>query len=107
MNEFEKTWDESFKNYAKDIAKIYKKHPEQITCCMGFDSVVGCLNETYQSFVKQGELTPIEEIEASEKLRLWELSKQYSDNRAHRELICRSLYLLNELTKETETTLKG
>lgn len=99
MNEFTKTWNQSFKNYAIDIARIYKIHPERILNCMGFESVIGSLNETYQCLVKQNELTPIEQIEQSEKVRLWNLSKNYSDKRSHCELICRAVYLLNELIK--------
>lgn len=99
MNEFEKTWNESFTNYAVDIAKIYKNNPKEILNCMGFDSVVGSLNETYQALVKTKELAPIESIDLETKNRLWNQAKEYSDKKEKCIMICRSIYLLNQLTK--------
>jgi 3'-phosphoadenosine 5'-phosphosulfate (PAPS) 3'-phosphatase len=99
MNEFEKTWIDSFKNYAVDIALIYKNHPVQILNCLGFKSVVGCLNETYMALVRTKELKPIEMLDIQTKNELWKKSKEYSTNKSQCELICRSIYLLNELTK--------
>lgn len=99
MNEFQKTWEESFSRYAIDIAKIYANNPDEILNCLGFESMVGSLNQVYQMLVKKGELVPIEKIDQKTKFELWERSKQYSESRKHREMVCRSIHLLNELTK--------
>lgn len=99
MNEFKKTWDESFKNYAVGIAMFYKNNPEHIIECLKFDSVCGSLNETYLSLVSDKEIEPIETIQAEEKQRIWERSKQLSDNKAKCILISRSIYLLEKLTE--------
>jgi hypothetical protein len=99
MSEFDKTWNASFKNYAIDIAKIYKNNREEILNCLGFESMVGSLNETYQALVKERELPPIELLETKRKHELWEISKRYSESKKHREMVCRSIYLLDELTK--------
>lgn len=100
MSDFKKTWKEGFVKYAIDLAVIYRDYPEQIMCCMSGQSVVGSLNETYQLLVKENELLPIEKLEESMKLELWNKSKQYAADKKHCEMICRSIYLLNELTKK-------
>lgn len=99
MNEFDKTWREGLTDYAIKIAKIYAIHPEQILNVMGFESVVGTLNQTYISLVNNNELPKIESLPVERKIELWEKSKVYSDSKKQCELICRSIYLLDELTK--------
>jgi hypothetical protein len=99
VSDFDKTWIESFKNYAVDIARIYKENPDEILNCLGFDSVLGSLNETYQTLIKHGELVPIERLHITDKMDLWEQSKQYADTKNKCVLICKAIYLLNELTK--------
>lgn len=103
MGEFEKTWSEHFLNYAVAIAKIYKNNPEEILCCLCFDSVIGSLNETYMVLIKNNELLKIEEIEQHEKIKLWEQAKKYSNKREKCKIISRCIYLLEELTKEADT----
>lgn len=92
-------WIQSFMDYAEDIARIYRKEPEGILNCLGFGSVHGSLNETYQMLVKEKEIQPIENLPQPEKLQLWDKAKQYSDKKEVCVLICRSIYLLNQLTK--------
>lgn len=99
MNEFNKTWLKCFSDYATDIARIYKNNPEKILNCLVFDSVHGSLNETYQALVKEKELVPIESLSMEIKNRLWNKAKNYSDKKEKCIMICRSIYLLNELTK--------
>jgi hypothetical protein len=98
MSDFVKTWNESFINYAVEIAKIYKNNPDKILSCLGFDSVVGSLNETYQSLVKSKELQPIESLDLKTKNELWSKAKEYSDKKEKCVMICRVIYLLNQLT---------
>jgi hypothetical protein len=98
-SEFRKTWNESFARYAIDISLIYKNNPAEILNCLRFESVNGSLNETYQMLVKEGEIQPIETIEPGEKLKLWDKAKEYSDKKETCVMICKSIYLLNELTK--------
>lgn len=98
-SEFSQTWDTSFKNYAIGIARIYKNNPQQILNCLGFDSVVGSLNETYQSLVKSKELEPIESLDSKTKNELWNQAKEYSYKKEKCIMICKAVYLLNELVK--------
>lgn len=98
MNEFKQTWNESFKKYAVDIARIFLTNRQQIINCLALDSVCGSLNETYLSLVSEKELEPIENISQSEKERIWNLAKGLSDKKAKCILICRSIYLLEKLT---------
>lgn len=98
-SEFEQTWNQSFKNYAIDIARIYSVNPVEILNCLGFPSVSGSLNETYMALVKEKELNPIEMLDPKTKNELWEKSKEYTTDKKQREFICRSIYLLNALTK--------
>lgn len=92
------TWNESFMDYAVQIAKIYKNNPEQIICCLKFDSVAGSLNETYKVLTRSsGELVRIEELSKEEKLKLWEQAKQYSDAKEKCIVISRCIHLLNAL----------
>ena len=92
-------WIQSFMDYAVDISKLYREHPENILNCLGFVSVHGSLNETYQMLVREKQILPIEEIDEHEKQILWTTSLKYSEKKQVRVLICRSIYLLNELTK--------
>jgi hypothetical protein len=99
-SDFDKTWIESFKNYAVDIGRIYKNNPGEILNCLKFDSVLGSLNETYQALVKDGDIKPVEGLEVSVKRQLWEQSKQYGEGSDSRcILICKVIYLLNEITQ--------
>jgi hypothetical protein len=98
MSEFKKTWNESFKNYAIDIAKIYVHQPEHIINCLKFDSVCGSLNETYLALVSEKEIDPLEKLEQAEKLRIWETAKTLSDEKNKCVLISRAIYLLEKLT---------
>lgn len=100
MNEFKKTWIEGFKDYAIDIARIYATSPEHIISCLGFDSVCGSLNETYLSLVGDGEIEGIDKISESEKLRIWNKSKEVSSKKDKCIMISRSIYLLEKLTDE-------
>lgn len=97
--EFALTWNQSFKNYAADLSRIYIKQPESIINCLGFSSVSGCLNECYLSLVKEKELVPIEILPESEKLRLWIKAKQIGQGKKQCIEVSRSLYLLEQLTK--------
>lgn len=101
MSDFNQTWIEGFVNYAKDIARIYKNNPEQILNCLGFDSVVGSLNETYQAYVKDGQMRSIENLDLNEKNRLWEQARKYSDSKVKCVMICKAIYLLDVLTGKT------
>lgn len=99
MSDFKQTWVSGFKNYAIDIAKLYKNNPENILNCLAFDSVSGSLNETYQALVKEKELVPLESLSVEIKNKLWNQAKKYSGKKEKCIMICRSIYLLNELTK--------
>lgn len=92
-------WNDSFMGHAVDVAKIYQLYPEKILICMRFESLVNCLNESYLILVKKKELEPIENISKDEKIRYWNISVEYSQDRKHRERVCRSIYLLDKLTK--------
>lgn len=98
MNEFTKTWNQSFKNYAVDIAMIYKNNPDHIIDCLRFDSVCGSLNETYLSLVSEKEIEPIENLSREEKERLWKKAIGLTGEKEKRILISRSIYLLEKLT---------
>lgn len=93
------TWNDSFINYAVDIARIYKTHPEQIITCLRFDSVAGSLNETYQVLVREKEIKPIEDLPETEKRSLWNQAKNHSDKKEKCILISKCIHLLNQLTK--------
>lgn len=93
------SWNETFINHAVDIARIYKEYPEKIMICMGFNSMVECLNECYTLLVRTKELEPIEKLEPKEKTKYWETSAKYAEVREHRIKISRSIYLLDKLTK--------
>lgn len=92
-------WDQSFKEYAVQIAGIYKNNPAEIVNCLGFASVSGCLNETYLSLVKTKELDPIEKLDNSVKEELWNQAKELTTSKKQGIEIARSIYLLNALTK--------
>ena len=98
QSEFIKTWNQSFKNYAVDIAKIYMVDPQGILNCLVFDSVCGSLNETYLSLVGEREIEPIENIDLKEKSRIWNKAKQLSTSEKKCILISRSIYLLEKIT---------
>lgn len=93
-------WNQSFVQYAIQIAKLYKNNPKQILESLGFDSVVGSLNETYLSLVKEKGLAKMEDLPADIKTKYWNQSKEYSDDQQKRVLICRSIYLLEKLTEQ-------
>jgi hypothetical protein len=99
MSEFKQTWNESFKNYAIDIARIFVHEPEHIINCLKFDSVCGSLNETYLALVREKEIDPLEILEHNEKLRIWDLAKTLSNREDKCVLISRSIYLLEKLTR--------
>lgn len=92
-------WEEGCLNYAVEIAKKYKADKERILECMECDSVINFLNESYTILTKNGQLQLIENLEKEEKLRLWAESKKHGEDEKKRTLICRSIYLLERLTK--------
>lgn len=92
-------WDQSFKEYAIQIARIYKNNPAQIISCLSFGSVSGCLNETYLSLVRSKDLPPVEMLENDQKMQLWKQAKEITENQRQRIEVSRSIYLLNELTR--------
>jgi hypothetical protein len=98
MSDFTVTWNQSFKNLAVDLAKIYVHQPEHIINCLKFDSVCGSLNETYLALVSEKEIDPLEKLEQAEKLRIWETAKTLSDEKNKCVLISRAIYLLEKLT---------
>lgn len=91
-------WDEKFKNYAVDLAKMYIDYPEQVLSCLIFDSVTGSLNETYLSLIKDG-LPKIEDLPRERKESLWKRSGNYGETKTKRIQVSRSIYLLEEITK--------
>jgi hypothetical protein len=93
-------WNQSFVQYAVQIAGMYKSHPDQILASLAFESVAGSLNETYQCLVKEKELTRMEDLPKEEKLKYWNRAKELSQDENQRVLICRSIYLLEKLTNE-------
>lgn len=99
MRDFKKTWSDSFKNLAVDLAKIYAVEPVHIIECLKLDSVCGSLNETYKSLVSENEIDPIENIDHDEKQRIWNMAKELSDKKEKCVLISRSIYLLEKLTE--------
>lgn len=92
-------WKESFRNLAIDIAKKYIEDPAATLEDLKYPSVHGSLCETYRALVRENEILPIQKIAESEKQRIWNKAKQYSD----REDICTnisiSIYVLEILTK--------
>jgi hypothetical protein len=93
------TFNEGMLDYAVKIGTIFKNNPEEVTCCLGFKSVVESLNESYQILVRKKEITPIEALPKEEKARLWNIAKGYEVSEEHRINICRSVYVLEEITK--------
>lgn len=92
-------WNEDFKKYAVDIAIIYNREPESIMNCLRFKSVSGSLNESYLSLVREKQLIPLELLNHSEKIRLWEKAKCLGTDKQDCINISRSIYLLEQLTQ--------
>jgi hypothetical protein len=92
-------WNQSFLDYAEQIGRQYKVNPEKTLKEICFDSVLGCLLETYQCFVRQNEMLKLEDLAPDHKEALWIKSKQYSDDKEKRIMICKVIYLLDLLTK--------
>lgn len=99
LSEFNKTWNESFMNYATEIGKVYKEHPENIINCLGFKSVLDCLNETYQVLVKEKEIDPIERLPSDKKNELWLKAKKIGTGKVQCISICKAIYLLDKITE--------
>lgn len=99
MNDFNLTWNQSFKNYAVIIAHEFMNDKQTIERDLKWPSISGSLNQCYLSFVKEKELVPIEILPESEKLRLWIRAKQIGQGKKQCIEVSRSLYLLEQLTK--------
>lgn len=93
------SWETGFENIAADYAIMYRVNPKDAIRMLSFNSVNGSLNESYQHYVRTSQLEPIENLDQQRKMELWNQAKELSDNKKRREWICRSLYLLQELTK--------
>jgi hypothetical protein len=92
-------WSESFLNYAADLVKLYKTHPDDVMKSIGQESVYGSLIITYQHFVNEKEIPALENLADDHKQMLWLKSKEYSDDEKTRICICKALYLLDLLIK--------
>lgn len=83
--------------YARQMAKIYRTNPDQVTICLKFSFVTEILNEAYQLLTNQNKLNPIEQLTTTDKNNLWTTAKKYSDKKEKCILICRSLHLLQKI----------
>lgn len=87
-------------DYARTMARIYKKTPDLVLNVIHFISVHKTINETYQNLVKQGEITRVEDLPEDVKKKYWIESKKYSTINEIRIEILKSLYLLDLLTNQ-------
>jgi hypothetical protein len=96
------TFEASMKKLFEDIARIYIGDPDQVLSCLSTESVTGCINECYQIYVREKELIPLDELEESEKRRLWDESIKYCCTKKGRVMVARSIYLLEKMKIKDE-----
>jgi hypothetical protein len=92
-------WDQEFKNYSVQIGRKFIEDPENVKKSLAFKSNSGSLYQTYLSLIKNGELTPIEQLDDDRKRDLWEQAKEVSSDVQQCIVISKCIYLLEEITK--------
>lgn len=99
MDDFKKTWRDSFFRYAATIGGMYLKDKEAVLKDLQWGSVVECLNESYQALVKDNSLPPIESLTPEKKCELWNAAIKIAKDKKHRIMICKAIYLLEKITE--------
>lgn len=99
MDDYRKSWINGFNELAIQLAQKYKDNPEEFLLSIGCKSILDCLLETYNNLVKENEISKLEDLAEDHKLALWDKSKQVSDEKTKRIMICKAIYLLDVLTQ--------
>lgn len=94
-----KWWHEKFLEYAATIARLYKNDKEKVTNDLRFDSVLACLNESYQALIKDGSLPTLESLTLEKKTEIWDRAIKVAKDKKRRILISRAIYLLEKITE--------
>jgi len=98
-NDFKKTWNEGFMNYAVDMGKVYQANKDGMISCLKFDSVLSALNETYQILTNGGEIPKIEDLPEVKKSELWNRAKLVDQEKKKCILIAKAIHLLEKITE--------
>lgn len=100
MSDFEESWKQGFLDYAAKLSRRYLANPDEVLAAIACKSVLESLMETYKLLISEGQIPKLEDLPEGHKAALWDKSKQYSDERFKRIAICKSIYMLDVLTKE-------
>lgn len=99
MSEVSEWWNKEFMKYAAMIGSNYQKNPQEVLGSLKYDSVLSCLNESYQVLVRENCLFPIERIDEKKKKELWDKAKEIATGKQRRILVCKAIYLLEKITE--------